>query len=224
MIARLTAYLALLLFIIGGPVLAALQGVDLNLLTESRMAPTYGTSEHSVIEWMQVAILLVIGLLCLLAIRYQPDHPGLAIVLLAIAGIALVRELDLFLDYYLIDHAWQLLVALIAVATGTYIMRRSRSLAVAMVRIQPSSSLALIIAAIALLLVYANILGHAPFWQSVLGADYSRTVKVAIEEFAELSGYWLWLVGQCEFLVHCRRSSSERPARDRRRQDRRKRG
>ena len=50
-------------------------------------------------------------------------------------------------------------------------------------------------AGLIVLLIFSNLFGHEPFWQSVAGDGYSRVIKIAAEELVELLGYWLWLCG-----------------------------
>ena len=220
--ARIALYFTLLVTLLGFPVWWQLSGGDLKLLVESVMAPTLGTSEFSVIEQMQLGVLIVIALLCLLSARFQSDHPALALLLLAVTLTALIRELDLFLDYFLIDHAWQVMVALLVTATTTYCLRRKRSLRIAWVRYRPQTPLMLITIALAVLLVAASIIGHTPFWQSLLGDNYDRVAKIAAEEMIELTGYWLWLIGVIEYFYRGFAYRRAHGASERRKQNRRK--
>lgn len=220
--ARIGIYIALLIAILGVPVWVQLNGGDLRLLVESVMAPTLGTSEFSLLEQMQLLILVFVAMLCLLSARAQNDHPALAIFLFAVALTALIRELDLFLDVYLIDHAWQVMVALLVAATITYCLRRRRSLRIAWVRYKPQTPLMLMAIALAVLLVAASIIGHTPFWQSLLGDNYNRVAKIAAEEMIELIGYWLWLIGAIEYFYRGLAYRRTHGASERRNENRRK--
>ena len=145
--------------------------------------------------------------------------------MLAAAAAAACRELDLFLDGYLFDHAWQVVVALIAVVAIVYGVRKRDGLRVALRRAAEGPGLTLIVLGIGLLVGFANVIGNEGLWLSLLGDDYRRVAKVATEEFAELTGYWLWLIGQIEYTLVCRRQQRLGEAgarRERRRRERRR--
>ncbi len=60
---------------------------------------------------------------------------------------------------------------------------------------------------------------------SILGDDYRRVIKLAIEEFIELLGYFLWMIGTVEYALQARAIAYREPQaaarrrRDKRRQD-----
>ena len=39
---------------------------------------------------------------------------------------------------------------------------------------------------------------------SILGDDYRRIIKLAVEEFIELIGYFLWMIGTIEYAFQAR--------------------
>jgi hypothetical protein len=65
--------------------------------------------------------------------------------------------------------------------------------------------------------------GHEPLWMSILGDDYQRVIKLAIEEFIELIGYFLWMIGTIEYALQARAMAmaEPQPAAQRRRSKRR---
>ncbi|MDH4256879.1 MAG: hypothetical protein OEX13_20465, partial [Gammaproteobacteria bacterium] len=52
---------------------------------------------------------------------------------------------------------------------------------------------------------------HEPLWLAILGDDYQRVVKLAVEEFFELMGYFFWLVGTLEYVFQARAISTREP-------------
>jgi hypothetical protein len=68
------------------------------------------------------------------------------------------------------------------------------------------------------------LVGHEPLWQSILGVEYKRVIKLAIEEFIELMGYYLWMIGTIEYAFQARVIAYRvpQPAARRRRQQRRR--
>ncbi|MEL6199770.1 MAG: hypothetical protein AAFR09_06140, partial [Pseudomonadota bacterium] len=85
----------------------------LRMLVASPLAATLGTSEYSLVEWLQIVLLAVIAGLSWWAAQLSRMQRVLATLGFAVACAAIIRELDLFLDRFLFDHAWQLLVAVV---------------------------------------------------------------------------------------------------------------
>lgn len=184
-----------------------------------------GTSEYSPLEIVQPLILVICGLLMGWIALNLPAQRSLAI---GFGGLALaftIRELDFFLDRYVADNFWQLLIAVIAALVIVYTYRHRRHVTIALARIWPSPGLALLFSGAVILFAFVRLVGHDPLWQALLGDDYRRLVKLAVEEFIELIGYLLWLVGSIEYTYQARLLSERetRPAAVRRRQARRRR-
>lgn len=222
---RLLIYIGALAGVMVG--LAAIERyteAGLRLLVASPLARTMGTSEYSVVEWLHVATLVVIAVLAWWAMRVSRTQRPLAAMGMAVAGAAFCRELDLFLDAYLFDHAWQVIVAMIAVAAIVFAVRHRRVLITSWIRAVQEPPMVLMVLGISLLLVFAPVLGSEGLWQSLMGDAYARVAKIAAEELAELAGYWLWLIGQIEFTLSCiRQHAVDAPRRERRRGERRRR-
>ena len=170
-----------------------------------------GTSEYSPLEIVQPLILLVCGLLMGWVALHLPAQRPLAIGFGGLALAFIIRELDFFLDRYVADNFWQLLIAVIAALVIVYTYRHRRRVAVALARIWPSPALALLFAGAVILFAFVRLVGHEPLWQSLLGDDYRRLIKLAVEEFIELVGYLLWLVGSIEYTYQARMVSEREP-------------
>lgn len=159
-----------------------------------------GTSEYSPIEMVQPSMLAICSLLMgWVAINY-PSQRSLAVPLGGLALIFLVRELDYFLDRYVANNLWQVLIGIMTAMLIVYVYRNRRRLAIALARAWPSPGLALLFAGAAVLFAYVRLVGNEPLWQSILGDDYRHIVKLAVEEFIELVGYLLWLIGTIEYV------------------------
>ncbi|MEL6951239.1 MAG: hypothetical protein AAGM16_14115 [Pseudomonadota bacterium] len=196
----------------------------LRMLVASPLAATLGTSEYSVVEWLQIVLLVVVAGLSWWAAQLSRIQRTLATLGFAVACAAIIREFDLFLDRFLFDHAWQLLVAIVGVAAIVSAVRHRRALVAGWTRALGEPGLGLIVLGISIVTVFANALGNEGLWQSLMGDDYVRVAKVATEELTELAGYWLWLVGQIEFTLSCKTQHRvSRDGSDRRRSERRRR-
>ena len=181
-----------------------------------------GTSEFSPVEIIQPLILGICGLLMAWVARNCPSQRPIAIPFAGMALMFLIRELDYYFDRYLIDHAWHALVAIVGSLIIVYSYRQMRRFRIAWGRVWPSPGLVLLFAGALILFVFVQIIGHGPLWMSILGDDYRRIAKLAVEEFIELMGYMLWLIGTIEYTYQARAIAMRepQPAATRRRQRR----
>jgi hypothetical protein len=184
-----------------------------------------GTSEFSPVEIIQAIILFVCGLLMSWVARYCPSQRPIAFGFGGLALIFLVRESDYFLDRFVADNAWQVLIAVIGALLIAYTYRHRKRLKIALARIWPSPGLTLLYAGAIILFGFVLLVGHEPLWQSILGDTYLRVTKLAIEEFMELMGYYLWMIGSIEYAYEARAIAyrEPQPAARRRRDTRRRR-
>ena len=183
----------------------------------------YGTSEYSPIEMIQPAILAICGLLYAWVARDCPTQRPIAFAFGGFALACIVRELHYFFDQVVVDNFWQVLVAIILALLIVYTYRHRRRFRVAWLRLWPSPGLTLLYAGAIVQLIFAQIVGHEPLWLALLGDDYSRVVKLAVEEFTELLGYFFWLIGTLEYTYQARAIAvrEPQPAASRRREGRR---
>lgn len=182
-----------------------------------------GTSEFSPIEIMQPFMLAICGALLAWVARYCPTQRPIAILFGGLALAFLIRECDYFLDRYIIDNLWQLLIGVVLALIIAYTYRARKRLRIAWFRVWPSPGIALWFAGAAILFSYVQFVGHEPLWVAILGDDYQRVAKLAVEEFIELVGYFLWLFGTIEYTYQARAIAYRKPqpAAQRRRQKRR---
>lgn len=196
-------------------------GLKLHLLISD--TDIYGTSEFSPVEIVQAIILALCAAIMAWVARYCPSQKPIAILFGGMALAFLVRELDYFLDRYVIDNLWQVFIAIIGALVIVYTYRHRRRLKIALARIWPSPGLTLLFAGAVILFAFVQLVGHEPLWKSILGADYQRVIKLAVEEFIELSGYFLWMIGTVEYAFQARAIAyrEPQPAARRRREKRR---
>jgi preprotein translocase subunit SecY len=171
----------------------------------------FGTSEFSPIEIIQPIILAACGLLMLWVAEYCPSQRPIAIPFGGLALAFMIRELDYFFDRYLLDNLWQVLVGIAAAFVIVYTYRARKRLKIAWARIWPSPGLALLFAGAVIMFSFVRLVGHEPLWMSLLGDDYRRVVKIAVEEFIELIGYLLWFIGSIEYTYQARAIAFKEP-------------
>lgn len=183
----------------------------LRLQTFTYVDDVLGTSEYSPIELLQPGILLICGLLYAWVAQYCPSLRPIAFTFGGMAAVFLIRELDFFLDRNIADNFWQAPAAVISALIIVYVWRHARRFRVAWLRMWPSPGLTLLFAGALVHFAFALFVGHEPLWQAILGEDYQRIVKLAVEEFIELIGYFLWLIGTAEFWFQARAISVREP-------------
>lgn len=184
----------------------------------------YGTSEFSPVEIIQAIILALCGLIMGWVARYCPSQRPIAFGFGGLALIFMIRESDYFLDRYVVDNLWQVLIAILAALLIAYTYRHRKRLTIALARIWPSNGITLLFAGAVILFAFVPLVGHEPLWMSILDDAYQRVIKLAIEEFIELMGYFLWMIGTIEYALQARAIAYRvpQPAARRRRDTRRR--
>lgn len=182
-----------------------------------------GTSEYSPIEMLQTGILIICGLLYAWVAQNCPSQRPIAFLFGGTALAFTVRELDYFLDRLVADNFWQVLLGVVAALVIAYTYRQRRRFRIAWLRMWPSPGLTLLFAGAIINFIFVQFVGHEPLWQAILGDQYQRIVKLAVEEFIELPGYYLWLIGTIEYLFQAKTIAMREPlpAAQRRREARR---
>jgi hypothetical protein len=183
----------------------------------------FGTSEYSPVEIIQAIILFACGVIMAWVARYCPTQRPIAIPFAGLALVFLIRESDYFLDRFIGDNFWQVLVVIAGSLLIAYTYRSRRRLQIALARIWPSPGMTLLFAGAVILFAFSILVGHEPLWMSILQEDYKRVIKLAVEEFIELVGYFLWMIGTIEYAFQARAiaMAEPQPAARRRRQKRR---
>lgn len=171
----------------------------------------FGTSEYSPIEIIQPFILAICGLLMAWVAKYCPSQRPIAFPFGGLALAFIIRELDYFFDRFIVDSLWQTLVAIAGALVITYTFRQRKRMKIAWGRIWPSPGIALLFAGAIINFAFVMLVGHEPLWMSILGDSYQRVVKLAVEEFIELSGYFLWLIGSIEYAYQARAIAYREP-------------
>jgi hypothetical protein len=164
----------------------------------------FGTSEFSPIEIIQAIILGACGVIMWWVARYCPTQRPVAILFGGMALAFLIRELDYFLDRFVADNFWQVVTAIVGSLVIAYTYRHRKRLQIALARIWPSPGLTFLFAGAVILFAFVRFVGHEPLWMSILGDDYRRIIKLAVEEFIELIGYFLWMIGTIEYAFQAR--------------------
>ncbi len=55
-----------------------------------------------------------------------------------------------------------------------------------------------------ILFVFVRLVGDDVLWMALLDDDYRKVIKLAVEAFIELLGYFLWMIGTIEYAFQAR--------------------
>ncbi len=172
---------------------------------------TLGTSEYSPIELIQPGMLAICGLLYAWVAKNCPSQRPIAFLFGGMALVFMIRESDYFLDRYIADNFWQMLMGIVAALVIVYTYRNRRRFRIALLRMWPSPGLTLLFAGAVIIFAFVRLVGHEALWMAILGDGYQRIVNLAVEEFIELIGYFLWLIGTIEYTYQARAIAMREP-------------
>lgn len=170
-----------------------------------------GTSEYSPVEHIQAAILLTCGLLYAWVARYCPAQRTVALFFAGLAAIFLIRELNYFLDLLIANNFWHMLMAVVAAILIVFTYRHWPRFRIAWLRIWPSPGLTLLFAGAIVLFAFVPIVSREALWMALMGERYVPVVRFAVEEFVELLGYFLWLIGTIEYAYQSKVIAKQEP-------------
>ncbi|WP_355659785.1 hypothetical protein [Halomonas salifodinae] len=178
-------------------------------LWEARHLPNVRFTERGFTELAQSALLMASALLLLHVRQRLRVMPQVTLLLFAFVTSSLIREQDYWLDTYVADHTWKVLVTLVILPSLAWGIHRRRDFAAELAGYANSFSFGLFAGGVLTTYVFSRLYGRSAFWQAVLQEQYLRTFKDAAEEVVELFGYALILIAMIELLIlarHWRRS------------------
>jgi len=163
-------------------------------------------NEWSLTEWygfgfvfLSLCVVLRVGAL----VRARKP---LAMVFVGVLLIALIREADMFLDVYVFNGAWQVLVAATACATIGLVWHRRYALGAAVQDFINQPAFGIMLSGFLVVFVFSRLFGRGTFWMALMGEHSLRSVKNVAEEGTELVGYFLILISTMEWWNTCERT------------------
>ena len=113
----------------------------------------YGTSEFSPVEIIQAIILGACGAIMWWVAHHCPGQRPIAILFGGMALVFLIREMDYFLDRFIADNLWQVLIAIVGALVIAYTFRYRKRMQIAFARIWPSPGMTLLFSGAVILFV-----------------------------------------------------------------------
>ncbi len=162
-------------------------------------------SEIGFTELMQSLLLGLASGLLWYAHRHLAPFRHLALLMFLFLFASFIREQDAFLDAYVFDGAWQVLVSLVLVPGLFVVIRRRQGFLEEFSRYADSFSFGLFAAGFLCTYVFSRLYGRGEFWEAILAERYVRVFKDTAEEVTELFGYALLLFAVIELILLARR-------------------
>ncbi|MDI5935502.1 hypothetical protein [Halomonas kalidii] len=172
---------------------------------EARYFPEARFSERGFTELAESGLLAIAAALLLYARQALRQLPTVTLLMLAFVLSAFIREQDAWLDAYVFDGAWQLLVTLVIVPCLYLVIRARRRFLAEFAAYANSFSFGLFAAGVLTTLIFSRLYGRGDFWEATMGEHYVRAVKDASEEVVELFGFALILIAVIELTLLARR-------------------
>ncbi len=170
---------------------AVLLYCDLHLLGNA-------VGEWSLVELTQEGFLLASTLAFVRLALARSEDRRFAVLAAGFFACMFIREMDAVLDV-VVHGAWKYLVAPLAVGSLVYALRDWRAALSGTVRFLTSRAGTVLLLGLVLLLFYARLIGMTALWTGLLGEQYIRAVKNAIEETTELLAYTFILAGSLAY-------------------------
>jgi hypothetical protein len=167
-------------------------------------------SEQGFIELAQSALLATASALLLYTRQVLRTMPNVSLLMFAFVFSSLIREQDYWLDLWVAEHTWKVLVTLVVVPILYWVIRHRERFVEEFAGYANSFSFGLFAAGVLTTYVFSRLYGRSAFWEAVLQERYLRTFKDAAEETVELLGYALILIAVIELTLLARRWHSTR--------------
>ncbi len=167
--------------------------------------------EYSPLQVVQLGMLFICGLLLALVARNVPSQRPIAFLFGGIALAFLIHELEYFLDSLIGENFWLFVLAVALALIIVYTLRHKRQFNIAWGRIWPSPGITLLFAGWIVIAIFALLVGQESLWKAILENGYEPLAKRAAEEFMELAGYSIWLIGTIEYAIQAHVISSREP-------------
>lgn len=156
--------------------------------------------ERSLVEVAQLVLLAVTAAAFASLARLSPADRRFAVLAAGFFLCMGIRETDAAWDL-LFDGLWQAMVAVVALAAAAYAAADWRAALRSFGHFLGSRAGMLMTLALGILLVYSRLLGMGGIWEGVLGEQYLRVFKNAVEETTELLGYALIAASGTEYVA-----------------------
>lgn len=168
------------------------------LVVSDREVFYYGSSDHSLTEWCQVALLLFCATLFWRLAWKRGDQRGWLVLVAGLFSAMLIRELDHYFD--LVTHGFWIYPALgVTLLAAGMAVRNRAGIAAAMLDYARHHGHAYILSGLLVVLVFSRLFGSGNILNLLMAEEYQKQFKTALQEGLELLGYVLMAWGSARF-------------------------
>ena len=158
-------------------------------------------TENRWVEWLQFALVVGSAGLLVDGARRVPESRELLVLIAGFYGLAAFRELDALLEAVVPLLGWKLGPTLLLPLMLALLIVRTRRVSDQFAFFLGSPGFVLGWAGFMIVVPVAQLIGHGPFLEAMLGDHYHRAYKHAIEESAALVGYMMLAAAAVEIRV-----------------------
>ncbi len=173
------------------------------LLTYVVLPKNWSFGENGIIEWLQVAFLILLFITLGGASLIYSQMRKVLLLLMSCSMLAIARELDKILDIYIPVLGWKI-IFLLVVPLILLQFRNGSDLRRQLLKFATSPAMGIFLTAIIVILPLAQCIGDRSYLRVAMGDDYVGKYKVIFEESMELYGYLLLLCGAVETILFAR--------------------
>lgn len=158
----------------------------------------YSSSDHSLTEWCQAALLLFCATIFWRLAWKRAVERGWLVLVAGLFSAMLIRELDHYFD--LVRHGFWVYPALgvTLLAVGMAVRNRA-DIAPAMLDYARHQGHAYILSGLLVVLVFSRLFGSGSILNLLMAEEYQKQFKAALQEGLELLGYVLVAWGAARF-------------------------
>ena len=186
---RIALYLVLIIAFLEALVLAASNGYAAILYTE-----------NGPLEWSHFLFPVISSILFMHIAKQINEYSDIFRLCGLLMIVLSVRELDHFLDIYLMDGIYKVIIAAVLLCTIYFGWNHRHGLANKFHRFTTTTPFYFIACGLLFVIIFAQLLGQNVLWVAVMGDSYVRTVKEVVEETSETVGYLLLFFAALESL------------------------
>lgn len=162
-------------------------------------------AEQQLLQRLQFGLLILALIFMIHAARRYRAYRELFAIMTCLIAFAALREQDDALDALIPVLGWK--IAGVFILLFLYALFRFRDrLAAQLDQFAWTHAFALFWAGFVIAVQIAQLLGHGDLLKAIMGADYTRTVKAAVEEGGETAGYVMLVFAAVETLISVRKS------------------
>ncbi len=158
-------------------------------------------NENNAIEIAQQSLLIISILVGFMSLAYTKNYKSFMSVLSLFIAMHLIRELDVWFDYYIPYLEWFPIVLVLALIMLVILIKNFKAFLHQIKSVSQTIGFGILLISLAFLHVFTRIYGKPSNWRNIMGDNYLYSVERASEESVELVAYMMILIAVVELLI-----------------------